>query len=268
MRKHYLLATFVILAGFVLIGASCTTKQTTSPEPTTTNSQVADRTINISGENYSFSLEEIKIKKGDRVKIVFTSKQDFHDLVIDEFNVATQQIRAGETSSIEFTADKVGSFEYYCSVGNHRQLGMVGKLIAENNDKVTNNNSAEEINYDYSGNLTDVTGGKTVGSINTENKASGIAKANFKNNTYSLIANFNDLPDPPGTDFYEGWVVRQNPLNVISTGKAEKNNGQYVNTFTANRDLTDHDFYVLTIEPDNGNPEPAEHVLEGVIQKQ
>jgi len=50
---------------------------------------------------------------------------------MNEFNARTKQIKAGETETIEFIADKVGSFEYYCSVGQHRQMGMVGTLVVE-----------------------------------------------------------------------------------------------------------------------------------------
>jgi len=32
---------------------------------------------------------------------------------------------------IEFTADKVGEFEYYCSMPGHRQAGQFGKLIVK-----------------------------------------------------------------------------------------------------------------------------------------
>ena len=32
---------------------------------------------------------------------------------------------------VEFTVDKTGTFEYYCSVGQHRANGMVGNLIVE-----------------------------------------------------------------------------------------------------------------------------------------
>src|SRR3990167_2264983 len=52
-----------------------------------------------------------------------------HDLKIDEFNAATRTLNAGETQTISFVADKVGTFEYYCSVGNHRAMGMVGSFI-------------------------------------------------------------------------------------------------------------------------------------------
>ena len=37
----------------------------------------------------------------------------------------------GQIDEVEFVVDKAGTFEYYCSVGNHRQMGMVGKLIVE-----------------------------------------------------------------------------------------------------------------------------------------
>lgn len=91
----------------------------------------ADVTIEVSGKNFSFDPEEITVKQGDTVKIVFTSESGFHDWVIDEFDAATDQVQTGETSEVTFVADQAGEFEYYCSVGNHRQMGMVGTLIVE-----------------------------------------------------------------------------------------------------------------------------------------
>lgn len=89
------------------------------------------KTFIVGGGNYLFSLKEMKVKKGDKVKIVFTNNEGFHDLIIDEFKVNTGQIKAGESRTVEFVADKTGTFEYYCSVGQHRANGMVGKLIVE-----------------------------------------------------------------------------------------------------------------------------------------
>ena len=51
-----------------------------------------------------------------------------HDLTIDEFNKATPRTNAGQQATITFIADKEGSFEYYCSIGPHRALGMKGIL--------------------------------------------------------------------------------------------------------------------------------------------
>lgn len=87
--------------------------------------------IDIGGENFSFSQEEIRVQEGQEVTINFTSDEGIHDWVVDEFDAATNQIAAGETTSVTFVADRSGEFEYYCSVGDHRQMGMVGTLIVE-----------------------------------------------------------------------------------------------------------------------------------------
>lgn len=87
--------------------------------------------FNIVAIPYEFSIKEIRVKEGDVVRINLITEAGFHDWVIDEFSVKTRQLSAGQSDSIEFVADKKGIFEYYCSVANHRQLGMVGNLIVE-----------------------------------------------------------------------------------------------------------------------------------------
>ncbi len=85
----------------------------------------------IIGSNYSFAPATLTVKQGDTVTIIFKNNDGFHDLKIDEFQAATKQIKAGAEDSITFIADKAGTFEYYCSVGKHRQMGMKGTLIVE-----------------------------------------------------------------------------------------------------------------------------------------
>lgn len=82
----------------------------------------------VTGKNFSFDPEVIKVNKGDKVRIVFKNTQGFHDFVIEEYGAATKKTQAPTEEVIEFVADKVGSFEYYCSVGSHRQMGMKGTL--------------------------------------------------------------------------------------------------------------------------------------------
>lgn len=81
--------------------------------------------------NFQFDVNKITVNKGDRVKINFINDEGFHDWVIDEFNARTKQIKAGESESIEFNATQTGTFQYYCSVGSHRQMGMVGQFIVQ-----------------------------------------------------------------------------------------------------------------------------------------
>jgi cytochrome c oxidase subunit 2 len=97
----------------------------------TTQKTAASEKLTITASNYMFDLKEIKVKKGEPVTITLMNKEGFHDFVIDEFNAKTKQLKAGESETITFTPNKVGTFEYYCSVGQHRQMGMKGNLIVE-----------------------------------------------------------------------------------------------------------------------------------------
>jgi len=83
------------------------------------------------GKSFSFEPVTIKVTMGDTVKIIFKDSDGFHDLKIGGYNVATSRINAGEESSVQFVADKAGSFEYFCTVGNHRERGMIGTLVVE-----------------------------------------------------------------------------------------------------------------------------------------
>lgn len=91
--------------------------------------EVKEFTVVSKGLN--FTPAEIKVKKGDKVKITYKNTLGTHNFTIDKFNVATKTLSAGDEETVEFTVDKAGSFEYYCSVTNHRALGMKGTFIVE-----------------------------------------------------------------------------------------------------------------------------------------
>ena len=74
-----------------------------------------------------FSITEINVKKGDKVRIKVTNTKGNHDINIDEFNVSAET-PLGQEVVVEFVADKVGTFEYYCSKPGHRELGHWGTL--------------------------------------------------------------------------------------------------------------------------------------------
>jgi len=124
MKNIYIIGIVIL----VIIGAfTLVKKPVVSPQTKFT----ADKTIDIKGFNYAFDLKEIKVKLNDKVKINFTNTEGSHDFIIDEFNVATKQISSGQTETVEFVADKTGTFQYYCSVGQHRANGMWGNLVVE-----------------------------------------------------------------------------------------------------------------------------------------
>src|SRR3989344_1372445 len=105
--------------------------QTTPPADTTSAATGTSKEFTVSGQNFSFSLATMTVKKGDRVRITFKNSGGTHEFIIDEFNVATKRLNGGEQDAVEFTADKTGSFEYYCSVGSPRAMGMKGTLVVE-----------------------------------------------------------------------------------------------------------------------------------------
>lgn len=134
MKKFLLIAVSgLLLAGYFLLPQKKDEVKETKKETTETvqTQVVADRTVEIKGLNFSFDQKEIKVKKGEKVAIQFTNTEGFHDFVIDELNVRTQKISEGKSETILIPTNKTGAFAFYCSVGQHRKLGMEGKLIIE-----------------------------------------------------------------------------------------------------------------------------------------
>lgn len=74
-----------------------------------------------------FSTKEITVKKGDKVKINVTVTAGTHNFNIDEYNIH-EDTPLNQPVTIEFTADKTGTFIYYCAMPMHRQLGHWGVL--------------------------------------------------------------------------------------------------------------------------------------------
>jgi plastocyanin len=110
-----------------------------SPSQTNTETQVADtqleqaeadQVFEVGMQNFSFSEEQLSVNAGDTVTVNLTNNGGTHDFVIDELDVQSQIIGSGQTS-VTFTVPEDTSgqiYSFYCSVGNHRELGMEGQL--------------------------------------------------------------------------------------------------------------------------------------------
>ncbi len=100
--------------------------------------------------------------------------------------------------------------------------------------------------------------------------SNGTAEATyFDDGTYELIVEFQELAATSSDDFYEGWLVNQATKDFFSTGVIKvDSNGQMINTYESNVDhqVAGYDFYVLTLEPDDGDPAPAKHIIEGKLK--
>lgn len=74
-----------------------------------------------------YSLKEITVNQGDKVRLKITVTKGTHDFNLDEFNVKAAT-PLNQAVVVEFTADKAGEFIYYCSMPGHRSNGHWGTL--------------------------------------------------------------------------------------------------------------------------------------------
>lgn len=157
MNKSLLLIVVIIILGLGGIAYVTMTQKEVpisntqineNPSPTNIEPSIKDElsiTPSVSSEAMMENIKEFKIeagsfyykpntitvKKGDKVKIEMNAVSLMHDFNIDELNVKIPIVQNGNTGTVEFTADKVGTFEYYCSVGEHRANGQIGTITVE-----------------------------------------------------------------------------------------------------------------------------------------
>lgn len=108
-----------------------TTEVTKAMEDTKMEDDSDVKTIEVEMGAFYYKPNVITVKKGQKVKLVLKSVDMMHDFNIDELKVKSEIVKSGNTGEVEFTADKVGTYEYYCSVGEHRVKGQIGKLIVQ-----------------------------------------------------------------------------------------------------------------------------------------
>jgi plastocyanin len=116
--------------------AGGTTTSSSSAEETTESSSAAGetseseasgtQTIEVSSVDFSFELAEDTLAPGTYEITLTNEGGATHDLVVErdgEDVAASDQIEPGESSTFEVTLEE-GEYVFYCSVGNHRSMGM------------------------------------------------------------------------------------------------------------------------------------------------
>lgn len=87
--------------------------------------------IKITAKRFQYDPNVITVKKGQKVRLLITALDHNHGFQLPAYDI-NQEIYKGQTATIEFTADKAGTFPFKCSVYcglGHRK--MKGKLIVE-----------------------------------------------------------------------------------------------------------------------------------------
>jgi cytochrome c oxidase subunit 2 len=102
-----------------------------APTPAPSPAPQAVKEFTVTAKNWEFAPSSITVKKGDRVRLKITSVDVAHGLALTDFNVSVH-VEPGQTQTVEFVADKVGTFTFFCNVfcgEGHR--GMKGIFVVQ-----------------------------------------------------------------------------------------------------------------------------------------
>jgi cytochrome c oxidase subunit 2 len=124
MNKRSKLLFFAMFFAFALALLNAASQDTQSPAQQATEVQVT-------AKKYEFSPNPIRVKKGDHIKLVITSTDKEHGIKLDAFHI-NEKLKKGAPTTVEFTADKAGTFPFkcsvFCGVGHG---GMKGAVVVE-----------------------------------------------------------------------------------------------------------------------------------------
>ena len=88
-----------------------------------------DGTYIIVGTEFAFEPDTIEIPVNEETVIEFRNLGTVdHDLVIEEFGVATGSMRIGSKKTVRFTPTETGEFALICSIPGHPDAGMTGTV--------------------------------------------------------------------------------------------------------------------------------------------
>ncbi len=85
----------------------------------------------LTAKDSGFEPNILTVKKGEKVRLIITATDCEHEFRLDTFDI-NQVLQKGNPEIIEFTASKVGTFEFKCSVYCGKRHGkMKGKLVVQ-----------------------------------------------------------------------------------------------------------------------------------------
>jgi len=88
--------------------------------------------IDLTGAHGTWSRGTIRVKQGEKVRLRLTSNDVVHGFALKAYGIEVDEVYPGKVKTIEFVADKPGTFLFACTVicsFNHRH--MEGELIVE-----------------------------------------------------------------------------------------------------------------------------------------
>ena len=92
-------------------------------------SEGAVKEFKVTAKRFSFDPSTIEVNRGDKVRLIVESTDVAHGMSIPEYGI-NERLEPGQPVTIEFTADKQGTFTMMCSVlCGSGHSNMKGKIV-------------------------------------------------------------------------------------------------------------------------------------------
>ena len=88
------------------------------------------REIRMTAKHYKYNPFVITVKQGDRVTLIVTAVDHSYGFKLKEFKI-DEKVQKGESTTIHFTADKMGNFTYECGLFCGMGHRMKGTLVVQ-----------------------------------------------------------------------------------------------------------------------------------------
>lgn len=131
MKKMWIVGLLMV----VVIISGCYGTQTTTPTAPATTTQVTPtgevKEFTMTAKQFEFVPNTITVNQGDTVKLTITSIDVTHGFNLPDFGI-NERLNPGKPVTVEFVADKKGTFTFACSVPcGSGHSGMSGRLVVE-----------------------------------------------------------------------------------------------------------------------------------------
>lgn len=88
------------------------------------------RQIKVKATSFRFAPKQIKVQAGEDVTIVLTSKDVFHDFMVQGIGHVVGA-KKDKTAKGGLMIDTPGTYRFWCSVSGHRGAGMKGTIVVQ-----------------------------------------------------------------------------------------------------------------------------------------
>ena len=112
-----------------------TTAATTEPSGATgAAGGAAEQTVDVKATDFKFDPSDPSVTPGTVAFKVTNDGETLHNLEVEGPSGEAElpeDLQPGQEGEFTVDLDKPGTYEFYCPVGNHRDLGMVGEVTVK-----------------------------------------------------------------------------------------------------------------------------------------